>query len=229
MRGKVYLVGAGFGGPEHLTLRALRALEEAEVVLHDRLVHPGVLALAKGERIPVGKEGYGEKTPQEAIIERLIALARAGKVVARLKGGDPMVFGRGGEEALALRRAGIPFEVIPGVTSAVGALSNLGLPLTFRGLAKSFAVATGHDPTLPLPQADTLVLLMPLHALAGLKERLLERFSPETPLALLARVGWPGEEVRLGRIRDLPDLGTGLPSPALLVVGPVVGLYAELL
>ncbi|GAA6755515.1 SAM-dependent methyltransferase [Thermus sp. 2.9] len=229
MKGKVYLVGAGFGGPEHLTLRALKALEEAEVVLHDRLVHPGVLALAKGERIPVGKEGYGEKTPQEAITKRLIALARAGKVVARLKGGDPMVFGRGGEEALALQRAGIPFEVIPGVTSAVGALSSLGLPLTFRGLAKSFAVATGHDPTLPLPQADTLVLLMPLHALAGLKERLLERFPSETPLALLARVGWPGEEVRLGRIRDLPELGAGLPSPALLVVGPVVGLYAELL
>ncbi|RTI07962.1 uroporphyrinogen-III C-methyltransferase, partial [Thermus scotoductus] len=181
MRGKVYLVGAGFGGPEHLTLKALRVLEEAEVVLHDRLVHPGVLALAKGELVPVGKEGYGEKTPQEAITERLIALARAGRTVARLKGGDPMVFGRGGEEALALRRAGIPFEVVPGVTSAVGALSALGLPLTHRGLARSFAVATGHDPALPLPQADTLVLLMPLHALGGLKERLLERFPPETP------------------------------------------------
>ncbi|RTH19424.1 uroporphyrinogen-III C-methyltransferase, partial [Thermus scotoductus] len=196
MRGKVYLVGAGFGGPEHLTLKALRVLEEAEVVLHDRLVHPGVLALAKGELVPVGKEGYGEKTPQEAITERLIALARAGRTVARLKGGDPMVFGRGGEEALALRRAGIPFEVVPGVTSAVGALSALGLPLTHRGLARSFAVATGHDPALPLPQADTLVLLMPLHALGGLKERLLERFPPETPLALLARVGLPGEAVQ---------------------------------
>ncbi|GAA5335309.1 MULTISPECIES: uroporphyrinogen-III C-methyltransferase [Thermus] len=228
MRGKVYLVGAGFGGPEHLTLKALRVLEEAEVVLHDRLVHPGVLALAKGERVFVGKEGYGEKTPQEAITQRLIALAREGKVVARLKGGDPMVFGRGGEEAMALKRAGVPFEVVPGVTSAVGALSCLGLPLTFRGLAQSFAVATGHDPSAPLPQADTLVLLMPLHALEGLKARLLERFSPETPLALLARVGWPGEEVRLGRVKDLPGLGTGLPSPALLVVGEVVGLYGEL-
>lgn len=139
-----------------------------------------------------------------------------------------MVFGRGGEEAMALKRAGVPFEVVPGVTSAVGALSCLGLPLTFRGLAQSFAVATGHDPSAPLPQADTLVLLMPLHALEGLKARLLERFSPETPLALLARVGWPGEEVRLGRVKDLPGLGTGLPSPALLVVGEVVGLYGEL-
>ena len=221
MRGKVYLVGAGFGGPEHLTLKALRVLEVAEVVLHDRLVHPGVLAL--------GKEGYGGKTPQEAITARLIALAREGRVVARLKGGDPMVFGRGGEEALALRRAGIPFEVVPGVTSAVGALSALGLPLTHRGLARSFAVATGHDPALPLPRADTLVLLMPLHTLGGLKERLLERFPPETPLALLARVGWPGEAVRLGRVEDLPGLGEGLPSPALLVVGKVVGLYGELL
>ena len=229
MRGKVYLVGAGFGGPEHLTLKALRVLEVAEVVLHDRLVHPGVLALAKGELVPVGKEGYGGKTPQEAITARLIALAREGRVVARLKGGDPMVFGRGGEEALALRRAGIPFEVVPGVTSAVGALSALGLPLTHRGLARSFAVATGHDPALPLPRADTLVLLMPLHTLGGLKERLLERFPPETPLALLARVGWPGEAVRLGRVEDLPGLGEGLPSPALLVVGKVVGLYGELL
>ncbi len=229
MRGKVYLVGAGFGGPEHLTLKALRVLEEAEAVLHDRLVHPGILAMVRGELIPVGKEGYGEKTPQEAITATLIALARKGRVVARLKGGDPMVFGRGGEEALALRRAGIPFEVVPGVTSAVGALSALGLPLTHRGLARSFAVATGHDPTLPLPWADTLVLLMPLHALEGLKERLLERFSPKTPLALLARVGWPGEMVRLGRVGDLPGLGEGLPSPSLLVVGEVVGLYGELL
>lgn len=229
MKGRVYLVGAGFGGPEHLTLRAWKVLREAEVVLHDRLVHPGVLSLAKGALLPVGKEGYGEKTPQEAITERLIALAREGRVVARLKGGDPMVFGRGGEEVLALKRAGIPFEVVPGVTSAVGALSALGLPLTHRGLARSFAVATGHDPSLPLPQADTLVLLMPLHTLAKLKENLLERFSSQTPLALLAQVGWPGEEIRLGRVADLPALGEGLPSPALLVVGKVVELYAELL
>ncbi|WP_117238333.1 uroporphyrinogen-III C-methyltransferase [Thermus sediminis] len=229
MRGRVFLVGAGFGGPEHLTLRALRVLEEAEVVLHDRLVHPGVLALAKGELVPVGKEGYGRKTPQEEIHRLLVALAREGRAVARLHGGDAMVFGRGGEEVLALRRAGIPYEVIPGVTSAVGALSSLGLPLTFRGLARSFAVATGHDPTLPLPQADALVLLMPLHALEALKTRLLERFSPETPLALLARVGWPGEEVRLGSLTDLPGLGEGLPSPALLVVGRMVGLYREIL
>lgn len=90
-------------------------------------------------------------------------------------------------------------------------------------------MATGHDPALPLPRADTLVLLMPLHTLGGLKERLLERFPPETPLALLARVGWPGEAVRLGRVEDLPGLGEGLPSPALLVVGKVVGLYGELL
>ncbi|AFV77313.1 uroporphyrin-III C-methyltransferase (plasmid) [Thermus oshimai JL-2] len=222
--GKVYLVGAGFGGPEHLTLKALRVLEEAEVVLHDRLVHPEILALARGEKVPVGKEGYGPKTPQEEIHRRLIHLARQGLVVARLHGGDPMVFGRGGEEVLALKAAGVPFEVVPGLTSAVGAPSLLGLPLTFRGRARSFAVATGHDPSQPLPQADTLVLLMPLHALTGLKARLMERFPPETPLALLARVGWPGEEVRLGRVADLPGLGEGLPSPALLVVGEVVGL-----
>lgn len=227
--GKVYLVGAGFGGPEHLTLKALRALEEGEVVLHDRLVHPGVLALARGQLVPVGKEGYGARTEQEAIHRLMAGLAREGRTVVRLKGGDPMVFGRGGEEALFLKEAGIPYEVIPGVTSAVGALSSLGLPLTHRGLAHSFAVATGHDPSLPLPQADTLVLLMPLHALGGLKGRLMERFSPETPLALLARVGWEGEEVRLGRVGDLPGLGEGLPSPALLVVGEVVGLYERLL
>jgi uroporphyrin-III C-methyltransferase len=196
MRGKVYLVGAGFGGPEHLTLKALRVLEVAEVVLHDRLVHPGVLALAKGELVPVGKEGYGEKTPQEAITERLVALAREGRVVARLKGGDPMVFGRGGEEVLALKRAGIALEVVPGVTSPVGALSALGLPLTYRGLARSFAVATGHDPTLPLPHADTLVLLMPLHALGGLRSVFWSAFPLKPPLP--SSPGWAGRGRRCG-------------------------------
>lgn len=229
MGGKVYLVGAGFGGPEHLTLRALEVLEEAELVLHDRLVHPGVLARARGELIPVGKEGYGPKTDQERIHALLLEGYREGRKVARLHGGDPMVFGRGGEEVLFLRRHEIPFEVVPGVTSPVGALSALGLPLTYRGLARGFAVATGHDPGLPLPLADTLVLLMPLHNLPALKARLLESFPPKTPVALLARVGWPGQAVRLGALEELPELGLGLPSPALLVVGEVVGLYQEIL
>lgn len=139
-----------------------------------------------------------------------------------------MVFGRGGEEALALRRAGIPFEVVPGVTSAVGALSALGLPLTHRGLARSFAVATGHDPALPPPGGHPGPPHAPPHP-GRAQGKAFGTLSSGNPLALLARVGWPGEAVRLGRVEDLPGLGEGLPSPALLVVGKVVGLYGELL
>lgn len=192
MKGRVYLVGAGFGGPEHLTLRAWKVLREAEVVLHDRLVHPGVLSLAKGALLPVGKEGYGEKTPQEAITERLIALAREGRVVARLKGGDPVVFGRGGEEVLVLKRAGIPFEVVPGVTSAVGALSALGLPLTHRGLARSFAVATGHDPSPPFPRRTPWSSSCPSIPWQSLRKTSWSAFPRKPPSPFSPRWAGPG-------------------------------------
>lgn len=215
-------MGTGFGGPDHLTLRALRVLEEAEVVLHDAFVHPGILALARGERLPLPMEG--ERVLHEEAVALMARLAQGGKKVARLYTGDPWIFGRGPEEALALRRRGVELEVVPGLTSALGAPSLHGLPLVLRGVARSVALASGRDEG-PLPVADTLVLLGPKD-LESLRERLLERFPPETPLALLARAGLEGEMVRKGRLGDLPALGQGLPSPLLLVVGWALGSEA---
>ena len=145
--GTVWLVGAGPGDPGLLTLHAARALAEADVVLHDALVSPEILALAPQARLePVGKRAGGRRTPQLRINERLIRLARDGNRVVRLKGGDPLVFGRGGEEALALAAAGIRFRIIPGISAGIGGAAAAGIPVTHRGLAHSVAFVTGHDP-----------------------------------------------------------------------------------
>ena len=152
--GTVWLVGAGPGDPGLLTLHAARALAEADVVLHDALVSPEILALAPQARLePVGKRAGGRRTPQLRINERLIRLAREGNRVVRLKGGDPLVFGRGGEEALALAAAGIRFRIIPGISAGVGGAASAGIPVTHRGLARSVAFVTGHDASGELPDA----------------------------------------------------------------------------
>ncbi len=146
--GTVWLVGAGPGDPGLLTLHAARALAEADVVLHDALVSPEILALAPQARLePVGKRAGGRRTPQLRINQRLIGLAREGHRVVRLKGGDPLVFGRGGEEALALAAAGIRFRIVPGVSAGIGGAAAAGIPVTHRGLAHSVAFVTGHDAT----------------------------------------------------------------------------------
>lgn len=233
--GTVYLVGAGPGDPELMTVRGLRCLQHADTLLYDRLLDPALLAEAPAtaERIFVGKAPGRPGVGQEGIHRLLIEHARQGKVVVRLKGGDPFVFGRGGEEALALGAADIPWEVVPGITSAVSVPSRVGIPVTHRGIARGFAVVTAHQlgeggpPWSALAQLDTLVVLMGVAAVPRITQALIaEGREPNTPAALVERGTLPGEKVLVA------DLGTiarrareeGVRSPAILVIGEVVAL-----
>lgn len=232
--GFVYLVGAGPGDPDLITVRGARCLEQADVIIYDRLVNPALLNLARpeAERIRVGKAAGQPSAPQEAINQLLVGRARKGCVVVRLKGGDPFVFGRGGEEALALAGAGVPFEVVPGVTAAVAVPAVAGIPITHRGVARSFAVVTGHtrDGGLPdLPIADTLVVLMGVSPLKKIVAALLAQDWPAaTPAAIIAEGTTPRQRVVTGTLADIADLANGLEPPAVLVVGEVVRLRADL-
>jgi uroporphyrin-III C-methyltransferase len=236
--GTVHLVGAGPGDPGLLTLRAAELLRRADVVVHDRLVHPGVVRLARrGARILfVGKEGGGAHVAQEEIHRILIAQARLGREVVRLKGGDPFVFGRGGEEALALQAAGIPFDVVPGVTSGVGAPAAAGIPLTHRGLSASVTFATGHRAAgspdwAHLARAETLVLFMGCQQLEETTDALIGAGrAPGAPAAVIESGTWEDQRVVEGTLADIAGLARAavLGSPSLLVVGEVVRLRAEL-
>ncbi len=188
--GTVWLVGAGPGDPGLLTLHAAHALAEADVVLHDALVSPDILAMAPRARLePVGKRAGGKRTPQLRINERLIRLAREGRRVVRLKGGDPLVFGRGGEEALALAAAGVRFRIVPGISAGIGGTAAAGIPITHRGLARSVAFVTGHDAGGDLPAdldwqalargADVLVLYMGLRTIGAIAARLRAAGRPD--------------------------------------------------
>jgi uroporphyrin-III C-methyltransferase/precorrin-2 dehydrogenase/sirohydrochlorin ferrochelatase len=236
MTGFVSLVGAGPGDPDLLTLKAARALAEADIVFYDALVAPETLALApRAQRFSVGKRCGRAAIRQETIHWLLVRAARRGKKVVRLKGGDPFVFGRGGEEALALAAAGIPFEVVPGVTSAVAAPALAGVPVTHRGVASAFLVVSGHaeasfGPVLESvkPGTATLVVLMGLHARAAIAGLLLSRgFPGRTPAAVLFGAStagaevWRGDLSGLGRM-EIPEAATGLPGT--IVVGDVVAL-----
>jgi uroporphyrin-III C-methyltransferase / precorrin-2 dehydrogenase / sirohydrochlorin ferrochelatase len=240
--GRVSLVGAGPGAPDLLTVRALRRLAEADLVLFDALAPQDFRPLAPEARwFYVGKRAGRESMAQEAINRLLVREARRGNDVVRLKGGDPFVLGRGGEEALALAAAGIPFEVIPGVSSAVAGPALAGIPVTHRGLASGFVVASGHAPAayapvlaaLP-PHGLTLVVLMGYAARADIAARLLERgFPAATPAALVAGASTRDAWQWTGALADLP--GAALPAdrlaaglPVLVVVGEVVTLAAEL-
>jgi uroporphyrin-III C-methyltransferase len=241
--GIVYLVGAGPGDPDLMTVRGLRCLRAADAVVYDRLVSEEILAEAPptAERIYVGKEAGKEgghpSCQQEEINALLISLAREGRTVVRLKGGDPFVFGRGGEEALACRAAGVPCEVVPGVTSAVSVPALAGIPVTHRGLAGSFAVVTGHcmgNDRLDweaLARIDTLVVLMGLSRLpeiAGLLQRHGRR--ADIPAAVISRGSLPDEQVVVGTLADIARRASeaGLATPATLVVGEVVRLRESL-
>jgi uroporphyrin-III C-methyltransferase len=236
----VFLVGAGPGDPRLLTLRGAEVLRRADVVVHDRLVSPAVLDLApaRAERIDVGKAPGRPHPDQAAISELLVERARRGEVVVRLKGGDPFVFGRGGEELLACARAGIPVEVVPGVTAAVAAPAAAGIPLTHRGLARSFAVvtATTADGTPPdwaalARAADTLVVLMGAARLAEVCRALVSAGrSPGEPAGVVEAATTPRQRTLLGTLGTLPGLARAarLRPPATLVVGGVVGLAEEL-
>jgi uroporphyrin-III C-methyltransferase len=240
--GRVWLVGAGPGDPELLTVKALRLLQTADVVLHDRLVSPAVLSLIPTGtlRIDVGKLGYGRSVAQARINGLLIEFAGTGHNVVRLKGGDPFVFGRGGEEALALRKAGIPVEVVPGVTAGVAGPSAAGIPLTHRGLARSVAFVTantapdGH-PDQPdwkaLARLDTLVVFMAGAATQNIAKALVAAGrAADTPTAVIVDATLPGQHVQLTNLQRLSAGPTDVRAqrPCLLVIGQVVGL-AELI
>jgi uroporphyrin-III C-methyltransferase len=235
--GTVWLVGAGPGDPGLLTLHAAHALAEADVILYDALVSLEILALAPQARLePVGKRAGARRTPQLRINERLIRLAREGRRVVRLKGGDPMVFGRGGEEALALAAAGVRFRVIPGISAGIGGTAAAGIPLTHRGLARSVAFVTGHDAAGDLPDidwpslargADVLVLYMALRQIGAIAERLLAAGrDPAEPAAFIAGATTARQQVTLATLADAGRAAAEIPAhaPTLIVIGPVVSL-----
>lgn len=233
--GMVYLVGSGPGDPELLTVKAQRLLREADVVLHDKLPGPEIIeSIPPEKREDVGKRAGGERTSQSYTNDRLVELARGGSSVVRLKGGDPFVFGRGGEEAEHLANEGVPFEVVPGVTSAVAAAGVAGIPVTHREYASSVSIVTGHeDPSKPESAVDwealaatggTIVVLMGVGKLPAYTERLQEAgMAPDTPVALIERATWPESRVVTGTlssivaVRDEHDIT----PPAVTVIGDV--------
>jgi uroporphyrin-III C-methyltransferase / precorrin-2 dehydrogenase / sirohydrochlorin ferrochelatase len=238
--GEVYLIWAGPGDPDLLTLRALQLLQQADVVLYDRLVPAEVLERARREarRIFVGKSHrpHESHTAQEDIHELMIRFARQGLKVARLKGGDPFIFGRGGEEVEVLARHGIPYLVVPGITAALGAAAGAGIPLTHRGLAQSVTLVTGHLPqddsldwrTLARP-GQTVVFYMGVGNLAPLVARLLAAGAADTlAAALVERATLPEQRVLRGTLGAIAELGTraGISAPALLIVGEVAAASA---
>jgi uroporphyrin-III C-methyltransferase len=238
VKGRVYLVGAGPGDPELLTLRAARLLKEADTVVHDRLIHPGVLEHARphARLIYVGKEGGGESVRQEDIHTVLIAQARLGRRVVRLKGGDPFVFGRGAEEALALEAAGIPYEVVPGLSAGIAVPASAAIPVTHRELSGEVTFATAHRAGGPpdwdfLARAQTLVLFMAGDRLEEVVRALVSHGrAPSTPAALVEAGTWEHQrvvEAPLGHIA-LAARRDAVGSPALLVVGEVVALRSRL-
>ncbi len=236
--GTVYLVGAGPGDPELLTLRAHRLLQTGDALVYDRLVSRAILDLVpKGAtRIDVGKRPRRHPIPQQDINTMLVRLARSGRTVIRLKGGDPLMFGRGGEEALALRAAGVPFEIVPGVTSAQGTAASRMVPLTHRGVASSVRYLTGHcraDADLDFDwygladPATTLVVYMGLANIAEIAGRLIAHGRPpETPVMAVSKATRPDETTLVAPLAAIADrVGkAGLQSPVLFIIGEVVTL-----
>lgn len=239
--GTVHLVGAGPGDPELLTLRAARLLASADVVVYDHLVGPGVIDLigAAAERIYVGKERSRHSMAQADINRLLVRLARQGRQVVRLKGGDPFVFGRGGEELQVLAAEGVPFEVVPGITAACGVASYAGIPLTHRDCAQSCTFVTGHLkdgscdldwPALARPR-QTVVIYMGLSGLAPICAQLVAHGLPgDWPAAVVAQGTLAGQQVVCATLATLADAvaQAGLQSPCLTIVGQVVKLRDEL-
>ncbi len=240
--GTVYIVGAGPGDPELLTIKALRALERADVVLYDRLVGAGILELIPGtaERVYVGK-GHGDQDLlQPEIMLQLEEHARLGRNVVRLKGGDPFVFGRGAEEWAYLRARGVPVEVVPGISSSLAVPALAGIPLTYRAVARAFAVVTGHraiDPETGLPadwsdyvRVDTLVILMGVGERVVIATELIEAGREASQAcAFIERGSTPQERVLISSLQDVSDGLTEVSAPAVWVIGDVINLRETLL
>jgi uroporphyrin-III C-methyltransferase len=239
VNGKVYLVGAGPGDPELLTLKALRILRQADAVLHDDLVSPQILSHAprKARLYDVGKRCGQKSTRQEAIHFLMIELARQGLKVVRLKGGDPLVFGRAGEEILALRKAGIEFEVVPGVTSVLAAAAAAEISLTMRATASSLLIMTGHfasanDRPLPdlrslLASGTTIALYMPGPDARIIASKLVASgLTLQTPVALVSRASTPAQQMILTTLEELPKI-TMQAKPSILIIGDVVRLSPD--
>ena len=241
--GSVWLVGVGPGDPALLTLMAAHALATADHVVHDALVDPRIVAMANSSATveAMGKRGGVAGPRQTDITTRLIDLARQGKRVLRLKGGDPFVFGRGPEEALALRQAEIPFRIVPGITAGIGGLAYAGIPVTAKDCNSTVTFITGHGPEGDLPPdvdwdalgraSEVLVFYMAVRQIGKLADRLVAAGRrPDEPAALVSKAACPGQAVVVSSLGRLAEdcARAGLPSPALLVVGEVVSLRDRL-
>jgi uroporphyrin-III C-methyltransferase len=235
--GKVFLVGAGPGDPELITLKGLRSLRKADVVVYDRLICPDLLdeAPPEAERVFVGKASGHHSMKQEEINALLIRYARWGCRVVRLKGGDPFIFGRGGEEALALAQAGVPFEIVPGVSSAIAVPAYAGIPVTQRGLASAVTIVTGHEQHGPssvnwealATLGGTLVILMGVETLSSITQRLLHGgLHPDTPAAVIQQGTVPQQHVVTDTLAGIAERASTarIASPAVVVIGAVVAL-----
>ena len=239
--GEVYLVGAGPGDPDLLTFKALRLMQQADVVLYDRLVSTAVMELVRrdAELVYVGKKAGGKSSRQSDINEQLVQLAKSGKRVCRLKGGDPFIFGRGGEEIETLSEYGIPFQVVPGITAASGCSTYSGIPLTHRDYSQSCRFVTAHlkDGTCDLPWSEfvaeqqTIVFYMVLSGAKNLSDKLIEHgMRKDMPIALIEKGTMPEQKIYISTLVELPQLISKekVGAPSLLIVGEVVKLHEKL-
>jgi len=238
--GQVYLTGAGPGDMELLTLKALRVVKIADVIIYDRLANPEILKEAKKgcEFVYVGKEDGRHILPQDEINKTIYQKALKYDVVVRLKGGDPFVFGRGGEEGIYLKDRGVPFEIIPGITSAISVPAYAGIPVTSRGVAVSFRVVTGHEtPNKTDSQIDwksfknneTIIFLMGLHNIQIICKKLISiGKSKDCPIAVISKGTTKEQKTIVSTLQNIPKEAKKLPTPALIVIGEVVKLRDKL-